>query len=105
MMAMPADRPFMSIIVGAPGCGKTTLAPYVALLIDLSRARDDDAGRTSALIDAFIDGYKDASPADASRMAWPTTRAWTRSAIAPRGSPKAAITIAITTTRAGSGGR
>jgi hypothetical protein len=68
MMAMPADRPFMSIIVGAPGCGKTTLAPYVALLIDLSRARDDDAGRTSALIDAFIDGYKDASPADASRL-------------------------------------
>lgn len=68
MMIMHADRPFVSIIVGAPGCGKTTLAPYVALLTDLSRARGDDAGQTSLLIDAFIGRYKDASPEEAARL-------------------------------------
>jgi hypothetical protein len=68
MNAMPAAVPFVSIIVGAPGCGKTTLAPYIALLTDLSRARGDDADRTSATIDAFIDRYKDASPEDAPRL-------------------------------------
>lgn len=68
MTLMSAAPPFVSIIVGAPGCGKTTLAPYIALLTELSRTRGDDASRTSALIDAFIDRYKDVAPADAPRL-------------------------------------
>lgn len=68
MRTMPADRRFVSIIVGAPGCGKTTLAPYVALLAERSLARGDDAQRTSSLIDAFIERYKDAAPAETLRL-------------------------------------
>jgi hypothetical protein len=71
MTIMSASPPFVSIIVGAPGCGKTTLAPYIALLTDSSRERGDHAGRTSALIDAFIDRYKDIAPAEAQRL-WST---------------------------------
>lgn len=63
---MANDRPCVNIVVGAPGCGKTTLAPYLAFLTDGARAAGLDPEQTSRLIDSFIDRYKD-SPQEESQ--------------------------------------
>ena len=53
------DGPLIAIIVGAPGCGKTTLSPQVACLLDVAATSSLDADETSTLIDEFVDVYKD----------------------------------------------
>lgn len=47
----------IAIIVGAPGCGKTTLSPFISTIITAAEANNISTERTVKIIDDFLAEY------------------------------------------------
>lgn len=52
----------IAIIVGAPGCGKTTLSPFISTIISVSEGNQLDVEHTAKIIDEFLNKYLTSHP-------------------------------------------
>ncbi|MEJ5064580.1 hypothetical protein WH279_13805 [Erwinia sp. MYb375] len=60
--SMPQSNRLIVLIVGAPGCGKTTLSHFISTILDHAEAHNSDVESIAAMIDDFVYCYGKTHP-------------------------------------------